>query len=81
MKAAAMHEHLWRPYVSFIYESCIRDAEKALSIAQKSTALRQAVRAGVYILCGKLELFRFDILTERILLIENDFWTLSIERS
>jgi hypothetical protein len=67
-EGTTMHERLWRSYVTFIYESCIRDAEKALSIAQKSTALRQAARAGVYILRGKLELFHFDILTERTLL-------------
>ena len=65
---ATMHLRLWRSYASFIYESCIRDAEKALSIAQKSTASRLAARAGVYILRGKLELFRFEILTERALL-------------
>ena len=63
-----LHERLWRSYVSFIYESCIRDAEKALAIAQKSTASRLAARAGVYVLRGKLELFRFEILTERTLL-------------
>ena len=60
-----MHTHLWRSYVSFIFESCVRDAEKAITIAQKSTASRTAARAGVYILRGKLELFRFEILNER----------------
>ena len=64
----AAHAHLWRSYVSFIYESCIRDAEKACSIAQKSTASRLAARAGVYVLRGRLELFRFEILIERALL-------------
>jgi hypothetical protein len=58
----------WRSYVSFVYESCIRDATKALCIAEKSTASRLAARAGVYILRGKLELFRFEMLTERALL-------------
>jgi hypothetical protein len=62
------HARLWRSYVSFIYESCIRDAEKALAIAQKSTASRLAARAGAHILRGKLELFRFEILAERTLL-------------
>ncbi|KAI9453341.1 hypothetical protein F5148DRAFT_1289159 [Russula earlei] len=51
--------------VSFVYESCIRDAEKALAIAQKSAASRLAARAAIYALRGELELFRFDILTER----------------
>jgi len=62
------HERLWRSFVSFIYESCIRDAEKALKIAQKSSASRLAAHAGVNILRGKLELFRFEILAERTLL-------------
>jgi hypothetical protein len=67
-KEIVAHTLLWRSYVSFIYESCIRDAEKALSIAQKSTASRLAARAGLYTLRGKLELFRFEILIERTLL-------------
>jgi hypothetical protein len=66
------HARLWRSYVSFIYESCIRDAEKALSIAQKSTASRQAARAGMYILRGKLELFRFEILADRAFLAREE---------
>ncbi len=62
------HERLWRSFVSFIYESCIRDAEKALKIAEKSSASRLTAQAGVNILRGKLELFRFEILAERTLL-------------
>ncbi|KAI9445926.1 hypothetical protein H4582DRAFT_1805091 [Lactarius indigo] len=62
------HERLWRSFVSFIYESCIRDGEKALKIAEKSSASRLAAHAGVNILRGKLELFRFEILAERKLL-------------
>ena len=63
-----MHTSLWRSYVMFIYQSCARDAEKALTIAQKSSASRLAARARMYILRGNLELFRFEILTERSLL-------------
>jgi hypothetical protein len=62
------HTRLWQSYVSFIYESCVRDAEKALTVAHKSTASRLAARAGIYILRGKLELFRFEILNERSLM-------------
>ncbi|KAF8265013.1 hypothetical protein EI94DRAFT_400563 [Lactarius quietus] len=62
------HERLWRSFVSFIFESCIRDAEKALKIAEKSSASRLAARAGICILRGKLELFRFEILAERTIL-------------
>ncbi|KAH9043919.1 hypothetical protein EDB85DRAFT_732741 [Lactarius pseudohatsudake] len=62
------HERLWQSFVSFIYESCIHDAEKALKIAENSSASRLVARAGMYILRGKLELFRFEILAERTLL-------------
>jgi len=62
------HERLWQSFVSFIYESCIRDAEKALKIAEKSSASRLAANAGINILRGKLELFRFEILAERTVL-------------
>ncbi|KAH9959727.1 hypothetical protein BJV74DRAFT_872502 [Russula compacta] len=66
-----MHVHLWRSYISFIYESCICDAEKALAIAQKSTTSRLAAQAVVYVIRGKLELFRFEILTERTLSVRD----------
>jgi len=62
------HERLWRSFVSFIYESCIHDAKKALKIAEKSAASRLAANAGINILRGKLELFRFEILAERTVL-------------
>jgi hypothetical protein len=62
------HIHLWQSYVSFIYVSCIRDADKAFILAQRSTASRLAARARMYIHRGNLELFRFDILNERALL-------------
>ena len=67
-EAVLFHERLWRSFVSFIYESCISDGEKALKIAEKSSASRLAAHAGVNILRGKLELFRFEILAERTLL-------------
>ncbi|KAH9011842.1 hypothetical protein EDB84DRAFT_1538506, partial [Lactarius hengduanensis] len=35
------------PSCPFIYESCIRDAKKALDIAEKSSASRLAAQAGV----------------------------------
>ncbi|KAH9048672.1 hypothetical protein EDB83DRAFT_2553548 [Lactarius deliciosus] len=66
--AVLRHERLWQSFVSFIYESCIRDAEKALRIAEKSSASRLAAQAGVNLLRGKLELFRFEILAEHTLL-------------
>ena len=67
----ATHTRLWRSYVLFIYESCVRDADKALNVAQKSTASRLAARARMYMLRGDLELFRFEILTERTVLAQD----------
>ncbi|KAH9048647.1 hypothetical protein EDB83DRAFT_2676911 [Lactarius deliciosus] len=67
-----LHERLWRSFVSFIYESCIHDAEKALKIAKKSSASRLAAQAGVNILRGKLELFRFEILAQYTLLLQSE---------
>ncbi|KAI0261395.1 hypothetical protein BC834DRAFT_478813 [Gloeopeniophorella convolvens] len=64
-EAAVHHAHVWRSFVSFLYESCIRDAQKALAIAEKCSASRLAARAGICILRGNLELFRFEILSER----------------
>ncbi|KAH9014346.1 hypothetical protein EDB85DRAFT_875353 [Lactarius pseudohatsudake] len=65
-----LHERLWRSFVSFIYESCIHDAQKALKIAKKSSASRLAAQAGVNILRGKLELFRFEILAQHTLQLQ-----------
>ncbi|KAH8998206.1 hypothetical protein EDB86DRAFT_3148849 [Lactarius hatsudake] len=67
-----LHERLWQSFVSFIYESCIHDAEKALKIAKKSSASRLAAQAGVNILRGKLELFRFEIRAQHTLLLRSE---------
>ena len=74
------HERLWRSFVSFIYESCIRDAEKALKIAENSSASRLTARAGMYILRGKLELFRFEILAEHTILSRQGFQVFNEDR-
>ncbi|KAH8998227.1 hypothetical protein EDB86DRAFT_2828512 [Lactarius hatsudake] len=55
-EAVLRHERLWQSF------------EKALRIAEKSSASRLAAQAGVNILRGKLELFRFEILVEHTLL-------------
>lgn len=65
------HTQLWRSYASFIYVSCVRDANKALIVAERSTASRLAARARMYMLRGDLESFRFHILTERTSLAQD----------
>ncbi|KAH8976901.1 hypothetical protein EDB92DRAFT_1938185 [Lactarius akahatsu] len=69
-EVVCLHERLWRSFVSFIYESCIHDVEKALKIAKKSSASRLAAQAGANILRGKLELFRFEILAQHTLQLQ-----------
>lgn len=59
------HWHLWLSLVQFIYESCVRDARKALSLAEASSASRLAARANVHLIRAELEAFRFDIASER----------------
>ncbi|KAH9052824.1 hypothetical protein EDB87DRAFT_1676964 [Lactarius vividus] len=59
-EAIRLHERLWQSFVSFIYESCIHDAKKALKIAKKSSVSRLVAQAG-------LELFRFEILAQHTL--------------
>ena len=59
------HRRLWHAFVQFIYESCIRDARKALDLAEKSSASRMAARANVHIIRATLEAFRFDVVSDR----------------
>ncbi|KAI9445908.1 hypothetical protein H4582DRAFT_515600 [Lactarius indigo] len=62
------HERLWRSFVSFIYESCIRDAKKASRYCGEVISVSFGGSGWGNILRGKLELFRFEILAERTLL-------------
>lgn len=59
------HRQLWILFVSFLYDSCIADAEKAVTIAMNSAASRQAARAAVHKLRFAFEAFRWNILCER----------------
>ncbi|KAI0313808.1 hypothetical protein OF83DRAFT_1248643 [Amylostereum chailletii] len=62
---ALHHRRLWETFVQFIHDSCVRDAQKALRIADKSSASRLAARATIHILRADLEKFRYDIILER----------------
>ncbi|OSX56354.1 hypothetical protein POSPLADRAFT_1037619 [Postia placenta MAD-698-R-SB12] len=59
------HRQLWISFVAFIFESCLADARKALYMAQKSSASRQAAKCSTYILRSEFEYFRVDIVEER----------------
>lgn len=59
------HRNRWRLFLIFLYDSCIRDAQKALAMAEKSCAARQAARATVQVIRVKFERFRFEVLQSR----------------
>jgi hypothetical protein len=66
VKGKYHYAHAFVAILRIVYpQICGRDAEKALTTAQKYTVSRLAARTGVYILRGKLELFGFKILNER----------------
>lgn len=59
------HRVLWFSFVTFLYTSCIADADKAATLANSSSSSRQAARASVHKLRFEFELFRCKILNER----------------
>ncbi|EED83477.1 predicted protein [Postia placenta Mad-698-R] len=62
-----VHKHrlLWSSFVEFILASCLADARKALSMAQRSSASRQAAKCALYVLRSDFEQFRVRIMEER----------------
>ncbi|GBE80241.1 hypothetical protein SCP_0214510 [Sparassis crispa] len=71
----AKHRGVWCAFVAFVYESCTADAKKAVEMAQRSSASRQAARASVYGLRVMFERFRFQIMMERAEYCRNNRWT------
>jgi hypothetical protein len=53
--------HVWQLYLSFLYRSCTRDAQIALSIAESSGSHRQTVKTKLLVLRVDLEQFRFNV--------------------
>ncbi|TFY82038.1 hypothetical protein EWM64_g1976 [Hericium alpestre] len=58
------HRQLWYSFIDYIFRSCFKDAEKAVMIATRSSASRQAARCMVYKIRSSLELCRFFILNK-----------------
>ncbi|PCH39561.1 nucleoside triphosphate hydrolase protein [Wolfiporia cocos MD-104 SS10] len=58
------HRLLWTSFIDFVLESCVEDSRKALAIAHRSSASRQAARCVAYILRSEFERFRSEILEE-----------------
>ncbi|KXN82335.1 NFX1-type zinc finger-containing protein 1 [Leucoagaricus sp. SymC.cos] len=62
----AVHRRgLWASFVTFLYKSCVIDAEKAVVLATNSSASRQAVRASTHKLRFEFELFRWEAIMQR----------------
>lgn len=55
----------WASFVTFLYNSCVNDAKKAIVLATESSAFRQVARASVYKLRFDFELFRWGIMVQR----------------
>jgi len=59
------HQQIWITFVRFLYDSCIKDGAKAISLARSCSALRQEVRISMMDLRCNFEKFRFDALELR----------------
>ncbi len=59
---AIKHRGHWVSFVDFIYSSCEEDAEKALAMAESSSAIRQASQCSVYVIRAQFERSRFKVL-------------------
>ena len=61
----ARHRPIWTTFVGFLYDSCLEDCEKAISLARSCSALRQETRVQIVALRCRFEKVRFDALENR----------------
>jgi hypothetical protein len=59
------HRQIWTTFVAFLYDSCIKDCDKAISLTRSCSALRQEARASMLNLRCIFEKVRFDTLEVR----------------
>ena len=59
------HRQIWTSFTGFLYDSCIEDCAKAVSLARSCSALRQETRVCIMDLRCKFEKARFDALENR----------------
>ena len=59
------YRQIWITFVGFVYESCIKDCAKAISLARSCSALRQETRVSLVDLRCNFEKVRFDALEQR----------------
>ncbi|KAK0443327.1 uncharacterized protein EV420DRAFT_1484981 [Desarmillaria tabescens] len=63
--AALHHRKVWYSFTLFIYQSCITDCQKAITIAHATSSSRLAARSASLMLCSDFEQFRFSMLEKR----------------
>ncbi|KAK0443139.1 uncharacterized protein EV420DRAFT_1649417 [Desarmillaria tabescens] len=63
--AALHHRNVWYSFTLFIYQSCIADCQKAITIAHATSSSRLAARSASLMLCSEFEQFRFSMLEKR----------------
>ena len=61
----ARRRPIWTTFVGFLYDSCLEDCEKAISLARSCSALRQETRVQIVALRCRFEKVRFDALENR----------------
>jgi hypothetical protein len=59
------HRQIWTTFVGFLYDSCIEDCAKAISLARSCSSLRQEARISMVDLRCNFEKVRFDALEQR----------------
>ena len=59
------HRQIWVTFLGFLYDSCVNDCAKAISLARSCSALRQEARVSMVNLRCTFEKVRFDALEER----------------
>lgn len=63
-EAGVKHRQTWIGFVTFLYRSCLADAQKALHMAENSSASRQAVTCSMYVARADFERFRFQVMED-----------------
>ena len=59
------HRRIWTTFTGFLYDSCIKDCEKAISLTRSCSALRQEARVSIVGLRCNFGKVRFDALEQR----------------
>ena len=61
----SQHRNIWTTFVGFLYDSCLKDCAKAISLARSCSATRQEARISMVNLRCSFEKIRFDDLEQR----------------